>query len=82
MTAASIGPIQPRRAGIAGFSYAAGPSILAALEPDIRDRARFVLSVGGYHDLRRVAAVLITGCFQDRARSANETRCCTAGATT
>ena len=60
------------RAGIAGFSYAAGPAILAALEPDIRDRVRFVLSVGGYHDLRRVATFLATGYFQARADETRE----------
>ncbi len=49
------------RAGIAGFSYAAGPAILAALRDDIRQRVDFVLSVGGYHDMRRLAAFYTTG---------------------
>lgn len=53
-----------RRAGIGGFSYSAGPAILAALEPDIREQVGFVLSVGGYHDLRSVAVFLTTGYFR------------------
>ena len=61
-------------AGIAGFSYAAGPAVLAALEPDIRDRVRFILSVGGYHDVRRVAAYLTTGYFEERTPGAPATR--------
>ncbi len=52
------------RAGMAAFSYAAGPAILAALEPEIRDRVRFILAVGGYHDLERVLVFFTTGHFR------------------
>lgn len=51
------------RAGIAGFSYGAGPVLLAALEADIRDQVRFVVGVGGYHDLREVVRFGTTGYF-------------------
>lgn len=60
-----LGSASQRRAGIGGFSYAAGPAVLAALEPDIREQVDFVLSVGGYHDLRSVAVFLTTGYFRE-----------------
>lgn len=51
------------RAGIAGFSFGAGPVLLASLQPDIRDRVRFILTVGGYYDLRNVVAYFTTGAY-------------------
>ncbi len=48
-------------AGIAGFSYGAGPVLLAAMQPDIREQVRFVMSVGGYYSLHNVIAYLTTG---------------------
>ncbi len=48
-------------AGIAGFSYGAGPVLLAAMQPEIRERVRFVMSVGGYYSLHNVIAYLTTG---------------------
>ena len=53
------------RAGIAAFSYGVGPAVLAALEDDIRDRVRFVLGVGGYHDIRASIRFFTTGYFED-----------------
>ncbi len=53
--------------GIAGFSYGAGPVLLAALEPDIRERVRFVLAVGGYYSLENVVSFLTTGYYPDVA---------------
>jgi len=52
------------RAGIAGFSYGAGPVIIAAVQPDIRDRVRFVVAVGGYHDLHNVVGYFTTGFYR------------------
>lgn len=52
------------RAGIAGISYALGPVVLAALEDDIRQRVRFILGVGGYHDLRTAIRFVTTGYFE------------------
>ena len=52
------------RAGIGAFSYAVGPAVLAALEPEIRERVDFVLGVGGYHDLHSVVTFFTTGYFR------------------
>ena len=52
------------RAGMAGISYALGPVVLAALEDDIRERVRFILGVGGYHDLRSAIRFVTTGYFE------------------
>ena len=57
------------RAGILAFSYAAGPAVLAALEPEIRDRVNFIFAVGGYHDLNRVLVFFTTGHFMDKGQS-------------
>ena len=58
--------LSPRgRAGIAAFSYGAGPAVLAALEDDVRGRVRFVLGVGGYHDIRASIRFFTTGYFED-----------------
>ncbi len=52
------------RAGMVAFSYAAGPAVLAALEPPLREKVRFVFAVGGYHDLAAVLAFFTTGSFR------------------
>jgi len=52
------------RAGMAGISYALGPVVLAALEDDTRERVRFILGVGGYHDLRSAIRFVTTGYFE------------------
>ena len=49
------------RAGIAGFSYGAGPVLIAAMQPDIHTKVRFVMNVGGYYDLHNVIAYFTTG---------------------
>ena len=51
------------RAGIAGFSYGAAPVLIAALQPDIRQRVRFLLCVGGYYNLRQVVTYITTGFY-------------------
>jgi hypothetical protein len=51
------------RAGMIAFSYASGPAFLAALEPDIRGRVRFLLAVGGYYDLVSVITFFTTGYY-------------------
>lgn len=52
------------RAGIAGFSYGAGPVILAAVEQDIRDEVGFVVALGGYYDLRTIVTYFTTGYYR------------------
>ena len=54
----------PGRIGIAGFSYGAGPVLLAALQPVIREQVKFVLAVGGYYSLENVVAYLTTGYYR------------------
>ncbi len=61
------------RAGIGAFSYAVGPSILAALEEDVRTRVRFVLGVGGYYDLRTAIRYFTTGYFSDEGKLKHHT---------
>lgn len=56
------------RAGMLAFSYAVGPAVLAALEPDMRARVRFIVGVGGYHDLGRALRFFTTGWFQHAGR--------------
>jgi dienelactone hydrolase len=53
----------PGHIGIAGFSYGAGPVLLAALQPDIREQVHFVLAVGGYYSLENVVTYLTTGYY-------------------
>ena len=55
------------RAGIAGFSYGAGPVLLAGLEPDIRAQVRFILALGGYYDLKSIVTYFTTGYYKDDA---------------
>jgi dienelactone hydrolase len=50
-----------RDAGIACFSYGCGPALVAAADPEIRDRVRFALAFGGYFDIREALEHLITG---------------------
>lgn len=50
--------------GLAAFSYAAGPAILAALTPEIRERVSFILAVGPYYDLPQVLTFFTTGWFR------------------
>lgn len=52
------------RAGMFAFSYAVGPAVLAALEPDIRSQVRYLIGVGGYHDLPRSMRFFTTGRFE------------------
>jgi acetyl esterase/lipase len=56
----------PGHIGIAGFSYGAGPVLLAALQPDIRNRVRFILAVGGYYSMENVVTYITTGHYRIR----------------
>lgn len=51
------------QAGIGAFSYAVGPTLLASLKPSVRDRVKFILSVGGYYDVQQVITFFTTGYF-------------------
>ena len=50
--------------GIGAFSYAVGPAILAALDPAIRDKVDFILSVGGYYNIEKTITYFTTGQFR------------------
>jgi pimeloyl-ACP methyl ester carboxylesterase len=52
--------------GIAAISYAAGPAVLAALDPRVREKVGFVIAVGGYYDIDAVVTYFTTGNFRDR----------------
>lgn len=52
------------RAGMAAFSYSVGPALLAALQDDIRDKVRFVVGIGAYHDMPRAMRFFTTGWFE------------------
>ena len=51
--------------GLFAISYAVGPAILAALEPDVRKHVGFIVGIGGYYDLEAVIAFFTTGYFRD-----------------
>lgn len=51
--------------GVAAISYAVGPAVLAALEPGVGKKVRFILAIGGYYDLRAAIAYFTTGFFRE-----------------
>lgn len=50
--------------GVVAISYAAGPALIAAADPGVRERVGFVLAIGGYHDIERVVTFFTTGAFR------------------
>lgn len=52
------------RIGLGAFSYSVGPAVLAALEPGGARRIRFILGVGGYHDIRKELRFATTGWYR------------------
>jgi acetyl esterase/lipase len=52
------------RAGMISFSYASGPAVLAALRPATAGKVRFMLTVGGYYNLRDVLTFFTTGYYR------------------
>lgn len=61
--ASQVPRVRPDRVGIMGISYGAGPALIAAADPSIADRVRFVISFGGYFDLVDVIRFVTTGHF-------------------
>ncbi|MHA1601064.1 MAG: alpha/beta hydrolase [Alphaproteobacteria bacterium] len=57
----------PGPIGIAAISYAAGPAVLAALRPEVREDVSFLVAVGGYYDMEAVIAFFTTGGFREGA---------------
>lgn len=64
----SLPDVDSGRVGMFGVSYAGGLSVLAACDPAIADRVRFVFSLGGYCDLRRVVVYMMTGWYREDGR--------------
>lgn len=50
--------------GICAISFAVGPAVLAAAQPQTRDRVAFIIGVGGYYDLVQVVTFATTGYFR------------------
>ncbi|WP_305042502.1 alpha/beta hydrolase family protein [Geoalkalibacter sp.] len=53
------------RFGMMAFSYAVGPTLIAAMQPAPAEEVDFVVGVGGYYDLRAVMTFFTTGWFRD-----------------
>jgi len=58
----------PESCGLFGFSYGSGPTMIAASRPVIREKVRFIVSFGGYYDLRNVLSYIATGNFEFEGR--------------
>ena len=56
--------VNEKRMGLMGFSYAAGPTMMAAADAAIRDRVGFVVSFGGYYDPINVIRFITTGYYE------------------
>ena len=56
--------ILPHSSGLFGFSYGAGPMILAVCRPAMRNKARFIMAFGAYYDLKNVLSFMATGKFE------------------
>jgi len=60
--------VRPDSCGLFGFSYGAGPTIIAACHPEVRQKVRFLVSFGGYYDLKNVLSFIATGHFEFRGK--------------
>lgn len=52
------------RVGAIGVSYGAGPMIIAASQEPVRDKIKFMVTVGGYFDLKEAAKFATTGYYE------------------
>jgi acetyl esterase/lipase len=53
--------LDKNKVGLLGFSYGAGPTLLAAADQRIRDKVNFVVSFGGYYDMKNLIRFVTTG---------------------
>lgn len=56
--------VDNRKMGLMGFSYGAGPTLIAAADAAIRHRVKFVVSFGGYYDPINVIRFITTGMYE------------------
>ncbi len=56
--------VDEKKMGLMGFSYAAGPTFMAAADPSIRDQVKFLVSFGGYYDPVNVIRFITTGYYE------------------
>lgn len=54
----------PSPIGLAAVSYAVGPALIAALEPDAARHVGFLVAIGGYYDMTAVMTYLTTNRFR------------------
>lgn len=52
-------------AGLIAFSVAAGPMFIAAADDEINERINYLISFGGYHELKEVLRNITTGTDRD-----------------
>jgi hypothetical protein len=52
------------KVGLVAISYAAGPALLAALEPEVGEHVSFVLAVGGYYSVGSTITHFTTGYYR------------------
>ena len=55
---------EPGSIGVAAISYAGGPTLLAALQPETGALVRFALIIGGYFDTEAMVTFATTGYFR------------------
>jgi fermentation-respiration switch protein FrsA (DUF1100 family) len=63
---ASLELVDKEKIGLLGFSYGAGPTFMAAVDPSIRRQVKFLVSFGGYYDPVNVIRFITTGHYEYR----------------
>lgn len=58
--------VNEEKMGLMGFSYAAGPTIMAAADPSIQRQVNFLVSFGGYYEPLEVIRFITTGYYEYR----------------
>ena len=58
--------VDESKMGLMGFSYGAGPTFMAAVDPSIRYQVKFLVSFGGYYDPVNVIRFITTGYYEYR----------------
>src|SRR3989338_1652298 len=58
--------VDESKIGLLGFSYGAGPTLMAAAHPSIHHQVKFLVSFGGYYDPINVIRFITTGTYEYR----------------